>query len=173
MEENNIVVGIRGEAKQGKTASILFLVFGALIVAFGALLGLLILKEAGNDNDARVMAITLMSIFISLGVLIIVMGAINLIFALNNDKVMNKPVLIYDKDTDEFIGYNCRKGNEKVVIKNGTITKIKGSAMWTARELFITYSNNGASKRVSLGFCRNIDNNAFRRKLNEYHNPKL
>ena len=173
MEENQEIIGIRGEAKQGKTASIILMVCGAFTIAFGLLIGLFLLKESETDKSILPVAIFMLAFFIGFGAFFITFAAINYVFALSNDKVMDKPVLIYDKETDEFIGYNCRKGNQKVVIKNGSITKIKGSAFWTARELFITYSNNGSSKRVSLGFCRNIDNNAFRRKLNEYHNPKL
>ena len=115
-----------------------------------------------------------LAVFGLFGGLIIFLGVWSLNYVLVNDRDLDKPVLVYDLDKDIFIGYDVRHQNKEVIIKNGNILAIKGSAMWTGRELFINYkTEEGKNRRVSLGFCRNIDNNAFRNKLNQYHNKML
>ena len=168
-EEKQIVIGIRGQAKQGRAAAIMLIVLCSALIFFGLFFGAVIYLTGGP----LYLIIILATIFVGLGVLGLVISINNLKWVNNNDSIINTPVLIYDKESDSFIGYDCRHDNIKIVIKNGNIKGIRGSAVLTGRELFITYLENDELKKRSFGFCRNIDNGVFRHELNKYHEPKL
>ena len=166
--ENEIVIGIRGDAKQGRTATILYYVLGILFILLG--IGLLSIIE---DKDAPYA--TFPAVFwMTFGTVFFLYGFVALNTVRNNKKILDKPVLVYDKEKNVFIGYNSRKKNEMIIIPNGRIFSVKGSAFATGRELFITYLNDKNKKtKSSFGFCRNIDGGAFKALLNQYHNPKI
>lgn len=169
--ENEVVIGIRGKALQGLTASIMFIVFGGIFLLIGLFLSFIIIS---SGEDGFITGFIILAVFSVLFGACLFVGILNVIYVRNNDSILNTPVLIYKKEEDIFVGYDCHHSNKEVIIKNGDIQHIKGSAVWTGRELFVYYNDNqGNYKKVSLGYCRNIDNNAFRHKLNQYHKYKL
>ena len=169
MENDLIVIGIRGQAKQAKAASIMMLVLAALFAVSGLALGLYLMRQ---DVEVEIWISVMMVLYV-IGMVCLPAGIISLIRAITNDRFLStKPVLAYDMENDEFIAYDCRRSGMRLVIPNGGIIAIKGSAMWTARELIVKYRDkNGIIYRTSLGFCRNIDNGVFRNELNKYHRP--
>lgn len=168
INENNVVIGTRGEAKQARGSVAIFCVLGGIFILNG--LSLLLAKFATGYETIKLYSL----VFFAFSILFFVAAYNGLKYARCNDAYLSKPVLVYDKQEDKFIGYDCRHGGKRLEIANGAILRIQGSAFFTARELFITYKNkNGKKVRRSFGFCRNIDNNVFKGLLNQYHNPKL
>lgn len=171
--DDYITIGIRGEAKQAHASAIILIIFCSVLV-FVMALSIVPVMNHSSEIDGYIPLIIIISVFMVLGILGILYFVASLKWANNNDNYINKPVLKYDPNNDTFIGYDTRHDNKEIIIKNGNIKSIRGSAIWTARELFVTYINDDKeTKKVSLGFCRNIDNNAFRKELNKYHHPKL
>ena len=171
MDDYNEVIGIRGEARQGRTGSILCIVMGIFLIFMFTFFVI----SLGKNEEISDM-IPLIAVESLVGIVLIIFGIINLRFCIANDRVLDKPVLIYDRYRDVFVGYDARHNNREIVIRNGDIVKIRGSAMTTGRELFIYYRNEekeGKVRKSSFGFCRNIDNYAFKTKLNEFHTPHI
>ena len=170
MNNNLITVGTRGIAKQAKTAAIMLIVLAAFFALIGLLLGF---SMMASGEEAFVAGLVTLLVLLLLAAFLIFYSVISLRYAKNNDTNLFKPVLAYDQENDSFVGYDCRHNNKEMIFKNGEIIDIKGSALWTARELFVYYNKNGKIKKVSLGFCRNIDNHVFRDELNKYSKIKF
>ena len=169
-EKKEIVIGIRGDAKQARTACILFFVMAGIAISNGIFWWR---QLAGIDETDNIIGLVMFLVLLAAAIVLVVASIFSLVYVSNNSRFGHKPVLVYNPEEDTFIGYDCRHGNRRVTIKNGSIIKVKGNAMWTARELFVYYKKKDKIRKVSLGFCRNIDNYVFKDKLNEYHNPKI
>lgn len=177
MEEQNqtqIIIGIRGEAKQALTAAILLIPLTIILCAF---VGVLLPLTFNNGDFSHYFETPSLYFFIFAAAFLAaaIYGITNnFIHAFRNNKMLPKPVLVYDSERDAFIGYLVRKNNKQVVIKNGNVIGMSGSAAWTSRELTIRYKDeNGKVRRESFGFARNIDNGVLRNKFNHYSKNKI
>ena len=173
-EGNEIVIGVRGKAMQAMAAAVLLLVVGIALILLGALGGSSIIRELKPTSDTGevVFAYVYTSALSLAGVVFIILSIFNIVVATRNNALMDKPVLLYIKDKDEFVCYD--RHNKEVRIPNGNIIACSGSAVWSARELKIAYKGkDGAIVKKCVGFARNIDGGALKAKLNEYHKPEV
>ena len=171
MNNNQIIIGTRGRAVQRQIVAWGFITFGASSLCVALMFGFYYPNTLDYDE---ISSMVMMAFYTPIGVLTIFAGIFGLTVVKTNNLSLDKPVLIYDPYQDVFIGYDCRKNNKEVVIKNGAITNVRGSAFYNSRELIVFYKNEKDQiKKVSLGFCSNISRFAFRSKLNQYHSTKL
>ena len=171
MEENEniIVIGHRGKA----VARIVKVVW-QFILATGFFIGFFsILLSILNSGDPSIFGIvSLILFYLPLPALFVFLGVRNIVFATKNNARMDIPVLSYDKEKDVF--YCCDRLGHPLIIPNGNIIALSGSKKRSDRELRMQYIDDlGMMKRTCIGFCRNIDHNAVKILLNQYHRPPV
>lgn len=172
--ENQVIIGVRGTAKQAIVASIILI---PIVLSFSLLFGFWIpylfaegdFSKFFNGPNPFFVGFAFAFAFSSIYYVIV-----SLVRSIKNNNMLPKPVLVYDKERDVFIGYSLRQRNKQIVIPNGNIIGMSGSVFWTARELFITYkTSNGKTRKDSFGFARNIDNHVLRNLFNQYSKNKI
>ena len=172
--QNQVIIGIRGEAKQALATAIILIPLALLIgVMFGFMIPYLL-----SQGDFTKFFDSPNPFFIGFAIAFFSFGAFsiptNFIHVFRNNKMLPKPVLVYDKEKDVFIGYSIKRNNQQVIIRNGKVLGMTGSAMWNARELIIRFIDiDGKTRRESFGFARNIDNGVLRAEFNKYSKNKI
>ena len=171
MEVNEciIVLGYRGKA-----VSRVFRVVWQFILAtlfFFVFIGLF--TVAWNSGSPDPAGMTCLFIFyFPLPNLVALAGIRNIFIIQRNNAILDEPVLAYDKIKDVF--YCHDRFGHPLTIPNGRIIALSGSKKRSDRELRMRFINDkGMMKRTCIGFCRNIDHNAVKILLNQYHRPPV
>ena len=171
MGDYQIVIGTRGRAVQRNIVCWGFFTYGVASIFAGLYTSI---NLSITEHVELPALLSMLALYVIMGELVIYFGILGFAPIKTNNLSLDKDVLVYDPSKDAFIGYNCRKNNEQVVIKNGAIIDVRGSAFYNSRELIVTYKDeNEKVKKVSLGFCSNISRYEFRNKLNQYHSRKI
>lgn len=164
-----IIIGKREKAVLGVSTYIFYFFLSVILFFFSILFFTFIF--IGKSNGLYIFGFLLgVFSFIGLGVIFLLLG-LDKIKVVKNNNMNEKDCLIYDKNENKFVFYDV-KNNDEIKIEKDKLVKIIGSKLKTNNELFIFYKDNNRIKKISAGYCYNIEHESFNLELSKIIDPK-
>ena len=160
------IIGNREKATNGLLKAIFDFIFSGILFLF-VFIFIVFLTTAKTAISSFGLVLGIIS-FIVLGLYFLFLGLKSMRITKNNDLILDKPCLSYLLEDKNFLIYNVEGNNEEIKLKEEDIVKIKGSLYKTFKELYVIYKTDNKIKKISVGFCKNIEEASFEDEIKKY-----
>lgn len=136
-------------------------------------IGVAIYYYFDEDNNPAI-SITILVLLSLISIFCLISLPLVASIIIKNNKLLDKPLIIYNNDLDNFKFYSVSKKNKEVVVKNGNIIALSLIGSNKYKQVILRYlDENNSEQRALIGYILIPNISLLKDGLNKYHNKQI